>query len=121
MDYGLKAMISRVGSGDPCNVEAQAARRYWLVLFEDQDFWRRDDDEDSRNVFLNYGYAVLRAATLRALAGTGLHPTFGICHRNKANTFAFGNDVMEPYRPAVDRAVVEISHSTWGEGADPRW
>lgn len=104
MDYGVAAMAKRVGSGDPSNVEAQASRRYWMTIFGDPDF-RRGDDEDLRNAQLNYGYAILRAATARALCASGLHPSFGFHHRNKYNAFALADDMMEPFRPIVDCAV----------------
>src|SRR5712692_10180453 len=65
-DYGLGGMARRVGSGDPSNVESQAARRYWMVVFDDTDFHRGNED-DGRNALLNYGYAILRAAAVRAL------------------------------------------------------
>ncbi|MBL8178218.1 MAG: type II CRISPR-associated endonuclease Cas1 [Bryobacterales bacterium] len=109
MDYGIAAMVKRVASGDPDNVESQAARRYWMVLFGDEGFRRGGDDP--RNALLNYGYAILRAATVRALSASGLHPTFGLHHRSKLNPFALGDDVMEPYRPVVDRAVVRVVRS----------
>jgi len=104
MDYGVGGMAKRVGSGDPSNVEAQASRRYWMTVFGDPDF-RRGDDDDPRNAQLNYGYAILRAATARALCACGLHPSFGLHHRNKYNAFALADDMMEPFRPAVDWAV----------------
>jgi CRISPR-associated protein Cas1 len=103
-DEGLRALAGRVRSGDPDNVEARAARRYWSVLFEEGPF-TRSNEEDARNHWLNYGYAVLRAATARAVCGSGLHPTFGLAHRNKADAFALADDLMEPFRPVVDRAV----------------
>ena len=104
LDYGLAAMAKRVGSGDPRNVEAQAARRYWPLLFPEERF-RRRDDEDVRNHLLNYGYAVLRAAVTRRLCGAGLHPSFSLHHSSPYNTFPLADDVMEPFRPAVDRIV----------------
>lgn len=106
-DYGVGEMAKRVASGDPQNVEAQAARRYWTVVFGDTGFQRGNDD-DARNGLLNYGYAILRAGTVRALCASGLHPTFGLHHRGKHNPFALGDDVMEPYRPAVDRMVARL-------------
>lgn len=106
-DYGMNKMTRRVASGDPQNVEAQAARRYWMVVFDDAGF-HRGDGEDSRNAVLNYGYAVLRAAAVRALCASGLHPSFGLHHHNRMNPFSLGDDVMEPYRPAVDRVVVDL-------------
>ncbi len=104
-DAGLHALISHVRSGDPDNVEARAARRYWAVLFGDGPF-TRSDAVDERNHWLDYGYAVLRAATARAICGSGLHPTFGLAHRSKANAFALADDLMEPFRPVIDRVVV---------------
>src|SRR5690606_37913234 len=70
-DAGVSALISQVRSGDPSNVEARAARKYWTALFG-SDF-RRDRDVAGHNAMLNYGYAVLRAGTARAIAAAGLH------------------------------------------------
>ncbi len=103
-DAGLKAMSLRVRSGDPVNMEAHAARRYWTHLFRDTSF-RRSDDEDPRNGLLNYGYAVLRACAARALCASGLHPSFGLHHANKLNPFVLADDVMESFRPCVDAVV----------------
>ena len=104
LDYGLSAMARRVGSGDPSNLEAQAARRYWPLLFPEEKF-RRRDEEDVRNHILNYGYAVLRAAVTRSLCGAGLHPSIELHHRSPYNTYPLADDVMEPFRPAIDRVV----------------
>ncbi|MGE6057277.1 CRISPR-associated endonuclease Cas1, partial [Klebsiella variicola subsp. variicola] len=64
-------LARRVGSGDPDNVEAQAARRYWGMLMG-ADF-RRDRDAGGVNGLLNYGYAVMRAMCARAIVAAGLH------------------------------------------------
>lgn len=96
---GLSAMARRVRSGDPDNLEAQAARAYWSELFEG---FRRHD-EDRRNGLLNYGYAVVRAALARALAASGLLPAFGLHHNSRLNPFNLVDDLLEPFRPAVDR------------------
>ena len=103
-DEGLRALVARVRSGDPDNVEARAARRYWSRLFEDGSF-RRRDDEDTRNHLLNYGYAVLRSVTARSICGAGLHPSFSLFHSNAANPFGLADDLMEPFRPLVDLIV----------------
>jgi CRISPR-associated protein Cas1 len=103
-DEGLRALIAHVRSGDPDNVEARAARRYWSRLFEDGTF-RRRNDEDTRNHLLNYGYAVLRSVTARAICGAGLHPSFSLFHSNAANPFGLADDLMEPFRPLVDLIV----------------
>lgn len=94
----------KVGAGDPENVEAQAARRYWPLLFG-EDF-RRDRQAGGTNAMLNYGYTVLRAATARAVTGAGLHPSLGIHHRNE--DMCLVDDLMEPFRPTVDLLVVRL-------------
>lgn len=102
----LRAMVQRVGSGDPGNVEAQAAQRYWPRLFGKA--FRRDRHASDANTCLNYGYAVIRAAAARALVGSGLIPSLGVFHRNRGNPFCLADDLMEPWRPFVDWRVREI-------------
>lgn len=114
-DAGLTALAQQVRSGDPKNVEAQASRRYWPLLFADKGF-RRDRDAENQNRLLNYGYAILRATVARALCGSGLHPSIGLHHRNRYNPFCLADDIMEPFRPRVDEIVVEIA-GTRGSGA----
>ena len=99
-DDGLAPMAKRVRSGDPDNLEAQAAQRYWPRLFG-KDF-RRDRDADGTNALLNYGYAVIRAAMARAVVASGLIPSLGVFHRHRANPFCLADDLFEPYRPYVD-------------------
>jgi len=67
--------------------------------------------EDEPNNLLNYGYAILRAITARSLVSSGLLPTLGIHHHNKYNAYCLADDIMEPYRPYVDRVVLEILES----------
>lgn len=105
-DCGLSGLANTVRSGDPDNVESQAARRYWAVLFEDPQFRRRYDAPD-QNRLLNYGYAVLRAVVGRAICASGLHPSLALHHCNRYDAFCLADDLMEPYRPVVDAAVVE--------------
>ncbi|MBU1720895.1 MAG: type II CRISPR-associated endonuclease Cas1 [Bacteroidetes bacterium] len=95
-----------VKSGDPENREGTAARIYWNRLFGEN--FSRDRYGVAPNDLLNYGYIVLRAAVARALVGSGLLPTFGIHHRNKYNAYCLADDVMEPYRPYVDRIVLRM-------------
>ncbi len=103
---GLTELARRVRSGDPVNIEAQAARRYWSVLFGDQEFHRRPDG-DGPNSMLNYAYAVLRALVARAICAAGLHPSIGIHHHNRYDSFALADDLLEPLRPVADLAVTE--------------
>ncbi len=102
---GFRLLSERVGSGDPDNMEAQAARRYWPLLFGDA--FRRDRDAEGVNAMLNYGYAVLRAATARAICAAGLHPSVGIAHKNAGLCLA--DDLMEPFRPIIDLVVARLA------------
>lgn len=106
-DLGLVAMAERVKSGDTENTEGQAARRYWTALFDDPTF-RRDREGPGPNKLLNYGYGVLRAMTARAICASGLHPSLGIHHHNRYDAFPLADDLMEPYRPLVDRAALHL-------------
>ncbi len=95
-----------VKSGDPENLEAQGARRYWPLLLG-PDF-RRDTNADGANALLNYGYTILRAATARAIVAAGLHPGLGIFHRHPHNAMPLADDLMEPFRPLVDLLVCTL-------------
>lgn len=99
-DEGLSGLSGRVRSGDPENLEAQAAQRYWPALLGRG--FRRDRFGDPPNGLLNYGYAVMRAACARALVGTGLHPSLGVFHERRDNPFCLADDLIEPFRPYVD-------------------
>ena len=103
----FRLLARKVGSGDPENVEAQAARRYWPLLFGEG--FRRERESGGLNALLNYGYAVLRSCTARAVTGAGLHPSVAIHHRNRANDMALVDDLMEPFRPLVDLAVARLA------------
>lgn len=100
----LLELVRHVGSGDPENVEARAARAYWSSMWKD---FRREDDADLRNKALNYGYAVVRAGVARAIVASGLLPAFGLQHANGANAFNLADDLFEPFRPFVDVLVCE--------------
>ena len=104
-------LASKVLSGDSSNMEGVAAQNYWknfpVPSFE-KDGIKRERYGDYPNNFLNYGYAILRAATARALSGSGLLNTLGIHHKSKYNAFALADDIMEPFRPIVDEKVFEI-------------
>ncbi len=100
---GFQLLSRKVRSGDPDNVEAEAARRYWPLLMG-RDF-RRDRDAGGTNGLLNYGYAVLRAGVSRAVMSAGLHPSLGLMHANRGNAMVLVDDLMEPFRPVVDLEV----------------
>jgi CRISP-associated protein Cas1 len=112
-DGGLLAMGERVRSGDTGSLESQASRRYWPLLFGDPHF-RRGSQGPDQNSHLNYGYAILRATVSRALCSVGLHPSFGVRHHNRHDPFCLANDIMEPFRPIIDRVVY-----LWIQDHDP--
>lgn len=94
------------------NAEGHAARLYWKALFGDinneNGHFFRDRMGPPPNHWLNYGYAIARAAIARALVGAGLLPTLGIHHSNRYNAFCLADDILEPYRPFVDEIVYEM-------------
>jgi CRISPR-associated protein Cas1 len=96
----LRRLISKVRSGDPSNIEGQAARLYWGLLFGKA--FRRDREAEGANAMLNYGYTVLRAIVARQLMAAGLHPGIPLHHANEGNAMRLVDDLMEPFRPLVD-------------------
>ncbi len=97
-----------VKSGDSENHEAKAAAYYWKRVFPDFLEFRRERYGPPPNNLLNYGYAILRAMVARGLTASGLLPTLGIHHRNQYNAYCLADDIMEPYRPFVDKVVCQI-------------
>lgn len=97
----------QVRSGDPTNLEAQAARVYWQSWLPEEVF-RRDADASGLNSLLNYGYAVVRAAVARAIVAAGLLPALGLHHSNRSNAFCLADDLVEPLRPLVDDRAREL-------------
>jgi CRISPR-associated protein Cas1 len=105
----LLALVKKVRSGDPENIEAQGARRYWPLLFGNE--FRRDQRAEGINALLNYGYTVLRAATARAIIAAGLHPGIGLHHSHDGNAMRLIDDIMEPFRPVIDLKVWLLWHN----------
>lgn len=95
----LRYLSTQVRSGDPDNLEAVAAARYFPALFG-VGFTR--GEECRINAALNYGYAIVRGAVARHLVMRGLEPCLGIFHHSELNQFNLADDLMEPYRPLVD-------------------
>lgn len=106
-DRGLAGLANSVRSGDPTNVEAQAARRYWSALMGNG--FTREKDWDGFNGILDYGYAIVRSFVARSVVAAGLHPSLGLHHRNRYNPFCLADDLFEPFRPEIDLAV----HRLW--------
>ena len=106
--YNMLMWAEKVKSGDTENLEARAAAYYWKNVFPSLDKFYRDRNGTPPNNLLNYGYAILRAIIARALVSSGLLPTLGIHHHNRYNAYCLADDIMEPYRPYVDKLVIDI-------------
>ena len=104
----MRVWANDVKSGDPDNLEARAASFYWKYVFKQYPDFVRGREESPPNNLLNYGYAILRACVARGLVTSGLLPTLGIHHHNRYNAYCLADDIMEPYRPFVDRLVIKI-------------
>lgn len=102
----LRRLAKSVKSGDPDNTEAQSAQEYWPIVMGKQ--FRRDRHAPGANALLNYGYAVLRAGTARAIVAAGLHPSLALYHRSGGDALALADDLMEPFRPSVDMLVRQL-------------
>lgn len=104
----MQQWATAVKSGDSGNLEGRAAAYYWSQMFPDaEETFTRDREGVYPNSLFNYGYAVLRAVIARALVSSGLLPTLGIHHHNRYNAYCLADDIMEPYRPYVDKLVVQ--------------
>ena len=101
----------RVRSGDPDNLEAQAAALYFPALFS-RGFNRAQ--ESWTNSALDYGYAVMRGACARALVAHGMLPSIGLFHDSEQNAFNLADDLIEPYRPVID---FHVARNVRGSGS----
>ncbi|WP_413205556.1 type II CRISPR-associated endonuclease Cas1 [Rhodospirillum sp. A1_3_36] len=116
----LRKLAEGVEAGDPENLEAQAARLYWPALMGAA--FRRHGGSEA-DTMLDFGYAVLRAVVARRLHGAGLHRSLGLHHDNAENDGNLADDLIEPFRPAVDRLVLALVNRRGGEEAmslDPK-
>ena len=108
----MELWAKEVTSGDSLNHESRAAVYYWQslspILNQNEQSFSRGQNGLPPNNLLNYGYAILRGITARAIVSSGMLPTLGIFHRNKYNAYCLADDIMEPYRPFVDKIVCDI-------------
>ena len=104
----MRNWANEVKSGDAENHEAVAAAYYWKNIFPDFLAFRREREGPPPNNLLNYGYSILRAVVARCIVASGMLPTLGIFHKNQYNAYCLADDIMEPYRPFVDKVVVNI-------------
>jgi len=101
----LRALGDKVRSGDPDNIEGQAAARYFRALFGRT--FSRAQEENVINKALNYGYAIVRGYICRQLADYGFEPCIGLHHVSGVNNFNLADDLIESFRPLIDLFVFQ--------------
>lgn len=82
------------------NNEGILARMYFSKLFG-RGFVRHADDDI--NAMLNYGYSLLLSRVAKIIVTHGYLTQLGLHHCSKTNNYNFVCDIMEPFRPAVDK------------------
>ncbi len=87
---------------DTSNREGHAAKVYFNALFG-LEFKR--SKEDALNAALDYGYAIILSAFNREICAAGYLTQCGLAHRSRFNPYNLASDLMEPYRPLIDRVV----------------
>ncbi|MCR6546738.1 type II CRISPR-associated endonuclease Cas1 [Dehalobacterium formicoaceticum] len=102
----LEEYISQIEFKDITNREGHAAKVYFNALFG-MNFTRTADN--TLNAALNYGYSILLSTFNREIAANGYITQIGLYHDNMFNQFNFASDLMEPFRPMIDRQVVEMT------------
>lgn len=103
-DEYLYRLIKKVHSADKGNIEAIAAAYYFKAIFGKR--FCRSNEEDGRNIALNYGYSIIRSSIIRHIVAYGLNPSFGMWHSSELNAYNLADDLLEPFRPIVDQYVV---------------
>jgi len=111
----LHRLAKEVKSGDTGNRESIAAQAYWKTFLPEFPEFRRRREGDFPNALLNYGYMAFRAALGRAIVASGLHPALGLHHKNRYNSFCLADDLVEPFRPAIDSRVRTLYRDGWRE------
>ncbi|SQA14480.1 CRISPR-associated endonuclease Cas1, subtype II/NMENI [Streptobacillus moniliformis] len=88
-----------IGS-DVQNREGTAAKVFFNYLYGTN--FCRQNERDSINMALDYGYGVFRSAITRLLCTYGFATYIGVHHSSMMNAFNLTYDFIEPYRPIID-------------------
>ncbi|WP_124055123.1 type II CRISPR-associated endonuclease Cas1 [Arcanobacterium ihumii] len=107
----LRSFAKELRSGDVSNREGLAAKVYWSSLWGEDGFRRNPgirDEVHAPNALLDYGYTVLRGHAMRAVLSAGLSPALGMFHKGRSNNFNLADDLIEPFRPAIDACVASV-------------
>lgn len=93
-----------VEMADKTNREGHAAKVYFNLLFT-KDFVRGTNS--MINSGLDYGYAIILSTINKDVVSKGYITQIGINHKSEFNQFNLACDLMEPFRPLVDKIVYE--------------
>ena len=99
----LSSYLQQIAWNDETNREGHAAKVYFNALFG-LDFTRTEDD--LINAALNYGYSIILSSFTREIVANGYITQLGLFHDNMFNQFNLASDLMEPFRPLVDKCVL---------------
>ena len=99
----LSSYLQQIAWNDETNREGHAAKVYFNALFG-LDFTRTEDN--LINAALNYGYSIILSSFTREIVANGYITQLGIFHDNMFNQFNLASDLMEPFRPLVDKCVL---------------
>lgn len=94
--------LSEMEFNDITNREGHAAKVYFNSLFG-KSFSR--NDKNDVNAALDYGYSILLSSFNKEIVANGYLTQLGICHKNEFNQFNLACDLMEPFRPIIDKYV----------------
>lgn len=108
----LEEYMYQIENFDATNREGHSAKVYFNALFGTN--FNRDDKENPINMALNYGYSILLSLFNREVVSNGYITNIGLFHKNKFNPFNLSCDLMEPFRPLVDKLVVEMNVNNFG-------
>ena len=99
----LSSYLQQIAWNDETNREGHAAKVYFNALFG-LDFTRTEDN--LINAALNYGYSIILSSFTREIVANGYITQLGLFHDNMFNQFNLASDLMEPFRPLVDKCVL---------------
>ncbi len=109
----IEEQLDKVKHYDVTNREGHVAKVYWNTIFGN--CFVRDQDARQNpllNIKLNYGYTVLRSMVIRSIIKKGLDTRVSIFHKSQSNYFALADDIIEPFRPIVDKIVCDTQDET---------
>ena len=108
----LREYSLNVQAGDSTNREGHAAKVYFNRIYG-SNFSRSSNDK--RNIYLNYGYSLLLSQFNKVIVSKGYLTQIGIHHKNEFNHFNLSCDLMEPFRPLIDKKVFELNEDNFKE------